>query len=563
MSRSATARTGAQLLVECLLTHGADTAFGVPGESYLALLDALHDVQNRLRFVICRQEGGAANMADAYAKLTGKPALCLVTRGPGAANAAVGVHTAFQDSTPMIVLIGQVARYMKGREAFQEVDYPNFYGELTKWTAEIDDPDRIPELVSRAFHVACTGRPDPVALALPEDMLDELTEAQPGDPYVPARSWPGAPEMERLRTLLAEAERPLLVIGGGSWSAEASRDITAFAENNNLPVVCSFRCQDYIDNTHRLYCGDAGAGMSPVTGKLIREADLVIAAGPRLGEMTTQDYGHVKAPRPDQTLVHVHASSDELGRVYMADLKIHADLPLFCAAAAALDPVDCAAWAKTWAVVARNDHVADFKLPDQPGPVDMRAVMKCLRETLPPDTVVCTGAGNYAIWAQKQWLFKPYRTQIAPTSGAMGYGVPAAVAAKMVHPDRTVLSFNGDGCFLMNGQDLATAVQYGLDPIFLVVNNGMYGTIRMHQERHYPGRVFGTELANPDFAALARAYGAHGERVDKTEDFAPALERARAAGKASLIEIVIDGEVITPRATLTGIREAAQRRKDG
>jgi len=389
-----------------------------------------------------------------------------------------------------------------------------------------------------------------------------MTEAQPGDPFQPGHLWPGAPDMERLRTLLGEAKRPVMMIGGGGWSAQASADITTFAENNNLPVVCSFRCQDYIDNTNRLYCGDAGACMSAITGKLIQDADLVIAAGPRLGEMTNQDYNHVQAPRPNQVLVHVHSSVDELGRVYMADLKIHADLPLFCAAAAALPPVDSDAWAKSWTVKARNDHLADFNLPDQPGAVDMRQVMKCLRETLPPDTIVCTGAGNYAIWAQKQWLFKPYRTQLAPTSGAMGYGVPAAVAAKLIHPDRTVLSFNGDGCFLMNGQDLATAVQYGLDPIFLVINNGMYGTIRMHQERHYPGRTYGTELSNPDFAALAQAYGARGERVETTEDFAPALARAREAGKAALIEIVVDAEVITPRATLTGMREAAQRHRD-
>jgi acetolactate synthase-1/2/3 large subunit len=553
-------RTGGQVLVDALNNHGVDMAFAVPGESYLAVLDALHDASNRIRLITCRQEGGAAYMAEAYGKLTGKPGICLVTRGPGASNATVGLHTAFQDSTPMILLIGQVARDQAEREAFQEVDFRRLFGQVTKWTAQIEDARRIPEYVSQAFHRAVNGRPGPVALALPEDMLTDRVEVKDAGHYVTARGNPSAEQMADLRDRLTRAKRPFVILGGGGWDAQAVADIQAFAENMNLPVGCAFRCQDFFDNDHMNYAGDVGIGINPKLGERVKQADLLLVVGARLGEMTTSGYTLLEPPVPQQTLVHVHASPEELGRVYQAALPINSGMQGFAKMARDLKPVDHSAWdAQTSA--ARAEYEEWQKHSPNAGAVQMGEIMAYLRTKLPKDAIITNGAGNYATWFHRFYRWRSYRTQLAPTNGSMGYGVPAAVAAKLVHPERIVLSANGDGCFLMNGQEIATAVQHNANVIFLVINNGMYGTIRMHQEREYPGRVSGTDLRNPDFAALARAYGAHGETVNETAEFAPAFERCLKAGKPALIEIQLDPEAITPRLGLSQIRANAQKSK--
>ncbi len=562
MTEKDSPRTGAQVLVDALLTHDVDRIFGVPGESYLAVLDALYGAGNKICFHACRQEGGASYMADAYGKLTGRPGICFATRGPGATNASIGVHTAFQDSTPMILFIGQVARGMMEREAFQEIDYRHMFAPLAKWVAQIDDPARIPELVSRAFHTAVSGRPGPVVLALPEDMLSENCVAPPAERYKVVQPHPGAGQMAALRDLLARARRPVMIVGGGGWSAQVARDIEAFAEANNLPTGVGFRCQDYFDNTHPNYIGDVGIGSNPKLLARIKSADLILVAGHRLGEITSQGYTLVDIPRPAQTFVHVHAGASELGRVYQGDLLINAGPAQFAAAARALEPVDGSVWAE-WAEEGRRDYLDTQGFEPLVGGVDMAAVVAVLRERLPDDAIITNGAGNFAGWLHRFYRYRRYRTQLAPTNGSMGYGVPAGIAAKAVHPERIVVSFAGDGDFLMTGQELATAMHYGLAPVIVVVNNGMYGTIRMHQEREFPGRVYGTELTNPDFAAYARAFGAHGETVERTEDFAPAFERALAAGRAAVIEVRIDPEAITPRTTLSRLREAALVREAG
>ena len=556
MREGSNLRTGGQILVDALKIHGVDLAFCVPGESYLAVLDALYDARDAIRLIACRQEGGAANMAEAYGKLTGRPGICFVTRGPGATNASIGVHTAFQDSTPMILFIGQVARDQVEREAFQEVDFRRMFGPLAKWVAQIDDAARIPELVSQAFHRAMAGRPGPVVIALPEDMLTEQVDVADAGPYKTVRPHPGAADLEAMRDLIAKAERPFMLLGGGGWSADAVADIAAFAEANDLPTGAAFRCQDLFDNTRKNYVGDVGIGINPPLAERVKAADLLLVVGARLGEMTTSGYTLVELPRPKQSLVHVHAGVEELGRVYQADLPINAGMAAFAAAARALPPVDSSAWT-AWTAAARADYLANLQHPQIPGALQMGEVMAYLREQLPADAILTNGAGNYTTWVHRFYQYRRFRTQLAPTSGAMGYGVPAAVAAKAVHPDRPVIAFAGDGCFLMNGQELATAVQYGLNIIILVVNNGMYGTIRMHQERHYPGRISGTDLVNPDFAAYARSFGAHGETVETTADFAPAFERAMKAGRPALLELKIDPEAITPRASLSQIRAAA------
>ena len=551
-------RTGGQILVDQLRIHGVDAIFTVPGESFIAVLDALHDAPE-IRLVVCRQEGGAANMAEAYGKLTGRPGVCLVTRGPGATNASVGVHTAFQDSTPMLLLIGDVARGQREREAFQEVDFKAMFTPLAKWAARIDEAGRIPELVSHAFHTAVAGRPGPVVLALPEDMLSESADTRDAEPYKVVRAHPGADDLARLRGLLEGAQRPLMIVGGGGWSEEASRDILAFAAASGIPTGASFRCQDYVDNHAEIYVGDIGLAVNPALAQRVKDADLLLVVGARLGEATTSGYTLVEPPRPRQTLVHVHADPEELGRVYQADLPINSGLPQFAAAARALEPVDGSAWAD-WAASARADYVANLRHePWQSGLVDLGEVTAHLRERLPEDAIVTNGAGNFSVWVHRFYQFRRYRTQLGPTSGAMGYGVPAAVAAKLVHPERLVVCFTGDGDFLMTGQELATAVQYELPLVILLANNGMYATIRMHQERRYPGRVVGTDLQNPDFAAYARAFGAHGEVVERTEDFPEAFERARQAGRPALLELRVDPEQITPRATIAAIRDAAHR----
>ncbi|HZO80358.1 MAG TPA: thiamine pyrophosphate-binding protein [Candidatus Binataceae bacterium] len=549
-------RTGAQVLVDQLRLHRADTAYCVPGESYLAVLDALYDVREEIRLVVCRQEGGAAYMADAYGKLTGRPGICFVTRGPGATNASVGVHTAFQDSTPMILFIGQVERAFLERGAFQELDFGRMYGQMAKWVAQIDDARRIPEFLARAFTLATSGRPGPVVLALPEDMLRDEVIVDDAEPYTPVQAYPGRAEMARLREMLRGAQRPLMVLGGSTWTAAGVADIMAFAEANRLATAVAFRRQDRFDNLHPCYAGDLGIGPNSRLAARAAEADLVIAVGTRLSEATTGGYTLFDVPRPRQKLVHVYPAAEELGRVYQAELAINAGGSQFAEAAKGLVPVDSAGWAA--ATEAAHREYLEYNAPvPNPGAVQMAEIVATLREQLPPDTIVANGAGNYSGWIHRFWRYRRFSTQLAPTSGSMGYGVPAGVAAAIAHPDRTVLSFSGDGCFLMNGQEIATAAQHGAAPIFFVVNNGMYGTIRMHQEREYPARVWGTELANPDFAALARAYGLHGETIEHTADFAPAFERALSARRAALIELRLDPEAISPRTTLSKIRQAA------
>ncbi len=548
-------RTGGQILVDALRGHGTDMAFGVPGESYLAVLDALHDAPD-LKFVICRQEGGAAMMADAYGKMTGKPGICFVTRGPGATNASPGVHIAQQDSTPMILFIGQVARDQVDREAFQEIDYRRMFGQLAKWVAQIDDAARIPEYISRAWHTATTGRPGPVVLALPEDMLRDLADVEdvPASPVVEAS--PSPADLDSMQDMLSAAERPFVVLGGGGWDADACADMETFASAWNLPVGASFRAQDRLNNDHPNYVGDVGIGINPKLAQRVRDADVLLVIGARLGEMTTSNYTLVEAPNPKQKLIHIYPGAEEIGRVFRPVLGINAGMKSFLKAAAGLNarPGDYAARTAQ----ARADFETWTASPAPvPGDVHMGEVVHWLRDNLADDTVICNGAGNYSSWIHRFNRYRSYRTQLAPTSGSMGYGTPAAVAAKLMHPERDVIAFAGDGCFMMNGQEFATAVQYGANIMVFVVNNGMYGTIRMHQEREYPARVSGTELSNPDFAALAIAYGGHGEVVERTEDFEAAFRRAKDSGKPSIIEFRIDPEGITPSTTLNAIRENA------
>ena len=552
-------RTGAQILVDQLRIHGADMVFCVPGESYLAVLDALYDV-NSIRLVTCRQEGGAAMMADAYGKLTGRPGLCMVTRGPGATNASAGLHVAMQDSTPMILFIGQIARGTVEREAFQEVDYRRMLGQFAKWVAQIDDPRRIPEFLSRAYHVATSGRPGPVVLALPEDMLTEAAEVADAQPYRRVETWPGDGPMMTLRDMFGGAKRPFLLLGGSAWDGEAVAQIESFAAANRLPVGCAFRRQDRFDNAHPCYAGDVGIGINPKLAARIRGADLLIVVGARLGEMTTGGYTLIDIPTPKQRLVHVHPDPEELGRVYQPELPINASPRAFARSAAAMPPVADPPWAAATAA-AHEDYLAYRKPPRTPGELQMGEIMLWLDEHLPPDAICTNGAGNFATWLHRFHQYRRFGSQLAPTSGSMGYGFPAAVAAKLIHPERMVLCVAGDGDFLMTGQELATAVAQKLGIVVLLVNNGMYGTIRMHQERHYPERVIGTELHNPDFVALARAYGAYGERVERTADFPAAFDRARASGGPAILELRIDPEAITPRQSLSEIRAAALAEK--
>ncbi|MHA7971608.1 thiamine pyrophosphate-binding protein [Rhizobium sp. CAU 1783] len=556
MEATRTTRTGGQVLIDALKIHGVDRVFCVPGESYLAALDALHDAADAIDLVVCRQEGGAAYMAEAHGKLTGKPGVCFVTRGPGATNAAVGVHTAFQDSTPMLLFIGQVARDQVEREAFQELDYRRVFGQMAKWVVEIDDATRIPELVSQAFHRAVNGRPGPVVVALPEDMLTDLVEVADTPAYKRVEAYPGPGQLDDLVALLKTAMRPMVVAGGGGWTSRAVADLRAFSEAFALPVAASFRCQDLFDNTHPNYAGDLGLAAGPKLIQRMKDCDVLISIGARLGEMTTGAYTLIDIPVPKQTLVHVHPGSDELGRVYHATLPINAGVGAFLSLASRLTPEAAPAW-KDWTAATHADYLENLKHPQTPGDVQMGDVMAWLRDHLAEDAILTTGAGNYSAWAHRFYQYRSFRTQLGPTNGSMGYGVPAAIAAKLADRNRTVVAFAGDGCFLMNGQELATAVQYGANVIFLVINNGMYGTIRMHQERSYPGRVSGTQLTNPDFAALARSYGLHGETVEKTADFADAFKRCEASGKPSLIEVRIDPEALTVKMSLSQIRDQA------
>ncbi|GAB3397676.1 thiamine pyrophosphate-binding protein [Massilia agilis] len=559
-------RTGGQILVDALHVHGVDIAFGVPGESYLDVLDALHD--SNIRFVINRQEGGAAFMAEAYGKLTGKPGICFVTRGPGATNASIGVHTAYQDSTPMILFIGQVGNDFVDREAFQEIDYRRMYGQMAKWVAQIDRADRIPEYIARAFQVATSGRPGPVVLALPEDMLVSKAEVADTRRYQPVQASPSQAQIDTLRGMLRDAKKPMLLLGGGTWTPQACDDLRRFAENNHLPVGCTFRFQDLLDNAHPNYVGDVGIGINPKLAARVKEADLIIAFGPRLGEMTTSGYSLLASPVPRQRLVHIHADAEELGSVFQAELMINSGAPQAAAMLAAMTPVDASGWKHTVAEARAELDAYQAQPPvfrDGDAPLDLWQVVQELMKALPHDAILTNGAGNYASWAHRFYRYGGMRTQLAPTNGAMGYGVPSGVAAKIVHPERAVVTFAGDGEFMMTGQELATAVQYRAGVVIIVFNNGMFGTIRMHQEREYPGRVSGTGLHNPDFAALAAAYGAHGEVVEKTADFAPALERALAHAHQNslpaIIELRYDGNLITPNATLETIRKNAEAAK--
>jgi len=552
-------RNGGQLLVESLVALGAKKGFGVPGESYLAVLDALHDTRGKLDFVLCRNEGGAAFMAAAYGKLTGAPGICFVTRGPGATNASIGVHTAMQDSAPMLLFVGQVGTGMKGREAFQELDYRAVFGSMAKWAVEIDQVARIPEILARAWTTAVTGRPGPVVVALPEDMLTDLTDAPPLPG--PARIAEPAPEpaaLEEALARLAAARRPLILAGGCNWTEAGRAAMQIFAEASDIPVIAAFRTQDCFDNTSLAYAGEAGVGMPAHVKRLVREADVILAVNVRFGEMTTDGYELLRVPVPEQALIHVHASDREIGKIYQPALGIQAGPNAF---AAALSPVK-GGWA-AWRAQARADYEASFDCPPQPSPVDMAAVTAFLRDHLPDDAIITNGAGNFTVWPNKFLRYGPKARLLAPQSGAMGYGLPAAIAAKVVHPGRTVLCFAGDGDFQMTCQELGTAMQAGAQPIVLVLNNGLYGTIRAHQERRYPARVCGTEIENPDFAALARAYGFHGERVAHTDDFPAAFARALASKTGAVLDLDISPEALTPRQTLTQMREAALAARTG
>jgi acetolactate synthase-1/2/3 large subunit len=552
--------SGGQLVVASLKAHGVEMAFSVAGESYLEVLDALYDAPE-IHLVTCRQEGGAAFMAEAYGKLTGKPGVLLVTRGPGACNAAIGLHTAFQDSTPMVVLVGQVARHQIDREAFQEVDFRKMYAPLAKWVTQIDMTERVPELLNQAFQVATSGRPGPVVVALPEDMLREEAAAAPVGPYRAVRAHPGAADLAELRRLLAAADRPIVLVGGSGWTDAACADIAKFLAANDLPACCSFRRQDIVDNRLPHYLGDLGTGAAPTLIARVKAADLVLAIGARIGEITSQSYSLLGIPDPGKTLIHIHAAAEELGRVFRPTLAIQSGMPEIAAALAALDPVK-PRWGE-WRQAARAEYEAGLlpsKLTDTPA-LDLGQVMTWLRDRLPDDAIITSDAGNFSGWPNRFLQYRRPGRQLGPTSGAMGYGVPAAVAAKLARPNSIVVGFCGDGGFLMTGQEIATSLAEGPGPIILIFNNAMYGTIRMHQERRFPGRVSGTNLKNPDFPALARAYGAFTAQVARTEEFAPAFEEAIAAKRAAIIELKMDPEMITTRTTLSALRRQAETAK--
>ena len=565
-------RLAGHALVEALVAQGVDTCFGVPGESYLAVLDGFHEHRERIRFVACRQEGGAAFMAEAQGKLSGRPGVCFVTRGPGATNASIGVHTAFQDSTPMVLFIGQVASDQRDREAFQELDYRQMFGPGTlgfaKWVGEVHDPARLPEYVARAFRTAMQGRPGPVVLVLPEDMLASTTDAPVLPRVEPALAWPAPGALREVRSLLLAAQRPFVIVGGSGWDGKACEAMQRFAEAWNLPVGCAFRFQDLFDNAHPNYAGDVGIGINPKLAQRIEAADLVLAVGARLGEMTTGGYTLLHAPRPAQKLIHVHAGPEELGRVYAADLMLQSAMACAAKALETLAPPASLPW-NEWTAAAQADYVAN-QVPVPVAPLDMAEVVKTVQRLAPADSVLTNGAGNFSGWMHRYYRYPGLqhggRTQLAPTSGAMGYGVPAAIAASLLHPERTVINFAGDGDFLMTGQELATATAYGAGTqrgklIVIVVDNGIYGTIRMHQEREFPGRVSGSDLFNPDFAALALAYGWNTARVDLTAAFETAFVAALAAAGPTLIHLKLDADVSTSRSTLTAIRRSALARR--
>lgn len=556
------------LLVECLVEQGVKHVFGVPGESFLAVLDGFHAYKEKIEFVICRQEGGAAFMAESVGKLTQRPGVCMVTRGPGATNASIGVHAAFQDSTPMVLFVGDVGSEFRHREAFQELDYSSFFGPSTAGMAKrverIDDPARIPEYVARAFATAMNGRPGPVVLVLPEDMLTKFVTARPLPRLEAVQAWSDPGSLRTLREMLLASERPFVIAGGGGWTPQAAQALERFSENWRLPVGNAFRFQDTFDNFHPNYAGDVGIGLNPKLAKRIEQSDLIIAIGPRLGEMTTQGYTLIKAPKPDQKLVHFHASPEELNRVFKADLAIVASMNAAARSLEVLTAPVHVPW-EAWTEGANADFKAN-QVPPAPNPahaVDMPSVIGCVNRLLPADAVLTNGAGNFASWVHRyhkhHGLSKGHKTQLAPTVGSMGYGVPAGIAANIA-TGRVAFTIAGDGDFLMNGQELATATQYGAKSIIVLLNNGMYGTIRMHQEREFPSNESGSKLVNPDFTALAKAYGFNAVRVCKTDEFEPAFKAALLKAQGTLIEIMLDPENITTRATLSQIRDAAVKR---
>jgi acetolactate synthase-1/2/3 large subunit len=552
------ARTAAKALVDQLLIQGVAHAFCVPGESYLPVLDALRD--SGVALTVCRQEGGMAMMAEAVGKTTGRPGVCFVTRGPGATNAAAGVHVAYQDSTPMILFVGQVRRRFRGRDAWQELDYKEVFGGIAKWATEIDDPDRVSEIVARAFHVAMSGRPGPVVVALPTDVLSLPSTAADAPRVEAPETAPGAADMAALAALLAAAQRPLLLLGGSRWDEAACAAAQRFAERFDLPVATSHRRTGLFDPRHDAYAGELGLSPNPKLIQRIKTSDLLLLVGGRLGDVPSQGYSLIDIPTPQVSLVHVFPDAEELGRVYQPRLAIHASPSAFAAALDALAPPTEIPWRGERAA-ARADYLAWSEVPTpQPGAVNLGEIVVWLRDHLPADAILCNGAGNYAAWINRYYRTRGLTGHVAPTSGSMGYGVPAAIAMKRLHPERPVVALTGDGDFLMTGQEFAVAVQYGLPIVVLVADNGIYGTIRMHQERDFPGRVSGTDLVNPDFAAYARAFGGFGATVETTADFEAAFRAAEASGLPAILHLKIDPEAIMPGTTLTQIREAALAR---
>ena len=558
-----TTQIAGHLLVECLIEQGVTHAFGVPGESYLAVLDGFHAYRDRIQFITNRQEGGAAFMADAQGRLTGRPGVCFVTRGPGATNAAIGIHTAFQDSAPMVLFVGDVGTDFRDRESFQEMDFNSFFGPSTKGMAKrverVDDPARIPEYVARAFATAMNGRPGPVVVVLPEDMLLHEVATRPLPRVEPVQAWADPGALRQLRDMLLAAQRPFVIAGGSGWTPQSAQALQRFAENWQLPVGNAFRFQDTFDNHHPQYAGDVGIGINPKLAQRIRDSDLIIAIGPRLGEMTTSGYTLLQVPQPQQKLVHIHASAEELNRVYHADLAILSTMNAAARSMEVLTAPTSLPW-QAWTAAANADYLGNLQPQHLPGDIDMPAIVGVISRLLPDDAVLTNGAGNFASWIHRfhkhPGLARGLRVQLAPTVGSMGYGVPAGIAANLL-TGRTALTMAGDGDFLMNGQELATAVQHGGKSIIVLLNNGVYGTIRMHQEREFPTHQSGSKLTNPDFVTLARAYGYEGVRIHRTAEFEPAFVEALARNQGTLIEVMLDEDVITTRGTLRAIRETA------
>lgn len=549
-------RHGGQILVDHLKTEGVRRVFSVPGESFLAALDGLH--KSGIENIVCRQEGGAAMMAEAHGKLTGEPGVLFVTRGPGATNASSGIHVAQQDSTPMVVFVGQIARGHRDREAFQEVDYRAVFGTLAKWSCEVDQTERLPEYLARAFHMARSGRPGPVVVALPEDMLSAFADI-PDRPAMPKTCGHVTQEDAlTIMSVLANAKSPLVIAGGSGWTKAAARNLEQFASAHDLPVACAFRRQDFMDNRHPNYVGDLGVGMNPKLGARLKDADTLIVLGSRLGDSVTGGYELLDPAQTGKQIVHAYPDPNELGRVYHADVPIVANGPDALEALVRTNGTSAPDWGD-WTASARQKYEAFQSPVTTLGDVKMEEVVLWLSSNLPDDAIVTNGAGNYATWLHRYFSFKQHGTQLAPTSGSMGYGFPASVAASLENPDRTVVAWLGDGEFQMTLNEMSTAIQHGAKPIAIIANNGRYGTIRMHQERTYPGRVSGTDMANPDFAALAQAYGGHGETVTKGKDFAAAFERAKASGKLAVIELVLDPQVATPSMTLDDLRAIGEK----